>query len=180
MTALEKLVALGSKIVAAFKTLPPVISTPVAKRNQDLEAEMEAISLEDDFYHVEGDTLTGGVVISKFSDRVDFFDQLNNRVVNIVPVPSLVEVTKWCDDTTQTVGVYPESLRDTLLDPFALAGVQRLVSLTGGDPMQIFHDMHTLPPGMPHDGIEPLRRNVRWVIDQRAPDNVVNFAIAAE
>ena len=177
---LEKLVALGSKVVAAFKTLPPVISTPVDKPNQDLEAEMEAVSLEDDFYHVEGDTLTGGVVVSKFSDRVDFYDQLNNRVVNIVPMPNLLEVTKWCDDTTQTVGVYPESLRETLLDSFALAGVQRLVSLTGGDALQLFHDMHTLPPGMPHDGIEPLRRNVRWVIDQRAPDNVVPFAIAAE
>ncbi len=177
---IEKLVALGGKIVAAFKTLPPVISTPVAKRNHDLEAEMEAVALEDDFYHVEGDTLTGGVVISKFPDRVDFCDQLNNRVINIVPMPDLLEVTKWCDDTTQTVGVYPESLRDRLLDPFALAGVQRLVSLTGGEPMQIFHDMHTLPPGMPHDGIEPLRRNVRWVIDQRAPDNAVNLAIAAE
>lgn len=178
--SIDKLVALGSKVVAAFKTLPPVISTPVAKRNQDLEAEMEAIALEDDFYHVEGDTLTGGVIVSKFADRIDFFDQLNNRVVNLVPIADLIEVTKWCDDTTQTVGVYPEALREKLLDPFALAGVQRLVSLTGGDALQLFHDMHTLPPGMPHDGIEPLRRNVRWVIDQRAPDNVVPMAIAAE
>ena len=178
--SIEKLVALGRKIVAAFKTLPPVISTPVSKVNQDLEAEMEAIALEDDFYHVEGDTLTGGVIVSKFADRIDFFDQLNNRVVNLVPIADLSTVTKWCDDTTQTVGVYPEALREKLLDPFALAGVQRLVSLTGGDALQLFHDMHTLPPGMPHDGIEPLRRNVRWVIDQRAPDNVVPLAIAAE
>ena len=157
-----------------------MISTPVDKRNQDLEAEMEAIALEDDFYHVEGDTLTGGVIVSKFADRIDFFDQLNNRVINLVPIADLVEVTKWCDDTTQTVGVYPESLRDRLLDPFALAGVQRMVAIGGGDAMQIFGNMHTLPPGMPHDGIEPLRRNVRWVIDQRAPDNVVSYAIAAE
>ncbi len=141
---------------------------------------MAAIALEDDFYHVEGDTLTGGVIVSKFADRIDFFDQLNNRVVNLVPIADLIEVTKWCDDTTQTVGVYPEALREKLLDPFALAGVQRLVSLTGGDALRLFHDMHTLPPGMPHDGIEPLRRNVRWVIDQRAPDNVVPMAIAAE
>ncbi len=178
--SLEKVVELGHKVVEAYAKLPPVISTPVDKRNLDLEAEMEAIALEDDFYHVEGDTLTGGVVVSKFSDRVDFFDQLNNRVVNLVPMPDLVEVAKWCDDTTQTVGVYPESLRDRLLDPFALAGVQRMVAIGGGDAMQIFEDMHTLPPGMPHDGIEPLRRNVRWVIDQRAPDNVVPMAIAAE
>ena len=55
---LHKLIALGHKVVEAYHKLPPVISTPVTKRNQDLEAEMEAIALEDDFYHVEGDTLT--------------------------------------------------------------------------------------------------------------------------
>jgi hypothetical protein len=42
-----------------------------------------------------------------------------------------------------------------------------MVPLVGGDPLKIFKDMHTLPPGMPHDGMEPMRRNVRWVIDQR-------------
>ena len=120
------------------------------------------------------------MVISKFADRVDFFDQLNNRVVNIVPIEDLRTVTKWCNDTTQTVGVYPESLRDVLLDDFMLAGVQRLVPLCGGDAMQIFHDMHMLPPGMPHDGIEPLRRNVRWVIDHRAPGKAMHLAEAAE
>ena len=34
------------------------------KRNRELEAEMEAVALEDDFYHVEGDTLTGGFVVT--------------------------------------------------------------------------------------------------------------------
>ena len=43
---IEKLVALGSKVVAAFKTLPPVISTPASKVNQDLEAEMEAAGVK--------------------------------------------------------------------------------------------------------------------------------------
>jgi hypothetical protein len=101
-------------------------------------------------------------------------------VVNIVPVPNLLDVVKWCDDTTQTVGVYPESLRETLLDPFSLAGVQRLVALSGGDPLQMFQDMNSLPPGMPHDGIEPMRRNVRWVIDQRARDAARPARLAAE
>lgn len=101
--------------------------------------------------------------------------------MNIVPVRDLAEVAKWCDDTTQTVGVYPEEIRDALLDTFSLVGVQRMVSLSGGDPMQIFHDMHTLPPGMPHDGIEPMRRNVRWVIDHRlAAANALPRSIAAE
>lgn len=167
--SLDRVIELGHKIVAAYKTLPDVISTPAAAPNRELEAELQAVALEDDFYHVEGDTVNGGVVVSRFADRVDFFDQLNNRVVNLVPVEDLLDVVKWCDDTTQTIGVYPESLRERLLNPLALAGIQRLVPLQGGDPLQIFQDMHTLPPGMPHDGIEPLRRNVRWVIDHRSP-----------
>ncbi|MBV2186166.1 MAG: aldehyde dehydrogenase family protein [Rhizobium sp.] len=178
--SLDKLVALGSKIAAALKALPPVISTPAAAPNRDLAAELDAIELEEDFYYVEGDTVHGGVIVSRCGDRVDFYGQLNNRMINIVPVEDLLEVVKWCDDTTQTVGVFPETLRDRLLDPLALAGVQRLVPLEGGDPMQIFLNMHTLPPGMPHDGIEPLRRSVRWVIDQRPAERHQVLNVAAE
>lgn len=179
--SLAKVIELGRRIVAAYQTLPPVMSTPADTPNRELEAELEAAAMEDDFYHVEGDTRNGGIIVSRFPDRVDFYDQLNNRVVNLVPVPDLLDVLKWCDDTTQTVGVYPESLRDRLLDPLTLAGVQRLVPLTGGDPMRIFHDMHTLPPGMPHDGIEPLRRAVRWVIDHRpVAEAASTLSIAAE
>lgn len=178
--SIEKLTRLGSKVVTAFKALPPVMSTPAVTANADLEAELEAVALEDDFYHVEGDTVNGGVVISKFADRVDFYDQLNNRVINIVPVENLLDIVQWCDDTTQTVGVYPESLRERLLDPLALAGVQRLVPIKGNDPLTIFRDMHTLPPGMPHDGIEPLRRSVRWVIDHRPDEAGTPLSIAAE
>ncbi|MCB2077169.1 MAG: aldehyde dehydrogenase family protein [Novosphingobium sp.] len=178
--SLEKVIALGHKVVEAMKALPPVVSTPAESANRDLDAEMEAIELEDEFYHVEGDTIDGGVIVSRFEDRVDFYDQLNNRVINIVPVANLLDVVKWCDDTTQTVGVYPESLRERLRNPFALAGVQRLVPLSGNDALRIFFDMHNLPPGMPHDGIEPLRRNVRWVIDHRPSGNVAALSIAAE
>ncbi len=118
--------------------------------------------------------------MSHLPDRVDFYDQLSHRVVNLVPIADLEEVAQWCDDTTQTVGVYPESLRDRLLDSFALAGVQRLVPIKGGDPTRIFYDMHKLPPGMPHDGIEPLRRSVRWVIDHRPNDEAMRLSTAAE
>ena len=178
--SLERIIELGRKVVAAYQTLPPVLSTPVSTPNKELEAELEAAALADDFYHVEGDTKTGGFVVSRFSDRVDFYDKLNNRVINIVPVPDLLDVVKWCDDTTQTVGIYPESIRDRLLDAFALAGVQRMVPLQGGDAMQIYQDMHKLPPGSPHDGIEPMRRNVRWVIDHRPAANAVPLSLAAE
>lgn len=178
--SLERLAEFGRKVVAAYQTLPSFISTPADKPNIDLEAELEAVELEEEFYTVVGDTLKGGVVISRFSDRVDFYDQLNNRVVNIVPMPDLLDVVKWCDDTTQTVGVYPESLRDRVLDTLSLAGVQRVLAMEGGDPVALFSQMQTLPPGMPHDGIEPLRRNVRWVIDHRPASDAVPLDIAAE
>lgn len=178
--SLDRLAEFGSKIVAAYQTLPPFISTSAEKPNRELEAELEAVGLEEEFYTVQGDTLKGGVVISRFPDRVDFYDQLNNRVVNIVPLPDLLDVVKWCDDTTQTVGVYPESLRERVLDKLSLAGVQRVVPMTGGDPLALFREVNNLPPGMPHDGIEPLRRNVRWVIDHRAADQAVPMGIAAE
>ncbi len=169
--SLGRVIELGRKLLAAYKTLPPVISTPAPTRNSELEEELKAASLDEDFYHAEGDTLNGGFVVSRFSDRVDWYDQLNNRVVNLVPVESLLDATKWCDDTTQTVGIYPESARERVIDAFSLVGVQRMVPLKGADPMRIFAEMHTLPPGMPHDGIEPLRRNVRWVIDHRPPED---------
>jgi hypothetical protein len=178
--SIERVVALGRKMVAAYAKLPPLLSVPFVSRNRELEAEMEAVALEEDFYHVEGDTLTGGFVVSKFNDRVEFFDKLNNRVVNFVPVDDLNDVIKWCDDTTQTVGLYPEARRAGLRDAFALAGIQRLVSLEGGDPMTVYANSHHMPPGSPHDGIEPMRRSVRWVVDMRPADHGVELSIAAE
>ncbi len=165
--SLDKVIDLGRRMVAAYDGLPPLLSVPFTVPNRELEAELAAVSLEDDFYHVEGDTLKGGFVVSKFNDRVEFYDKLANRVVNFVPVNDLKDVLKWCDDTTQTVGIYPESIRPRLLDLFALAGVQRLVSLSGGDPMTVYANSHHMPPGSPHDGIEPMRRSVRWVVDMR-------------
>ncbi|MFA7586741.1 MAG: acyl-CoA reductase, partial [Novosphingobium sp.] len=178
--AMDKVIAFGRKVLAAYPTLPEVLSTPAPHPNRELEAEMEAVALEDDFYHVEGDTVNGGFVVCKFNDRVDFYDQLNNRVINIVPVNDLSDVIKWCDDTTQTVGIYPEAVRDRVVDAFALAGVQRLVPLVGGDPVTVYHGMHHMPPGSPHDGIEPLRRSVRWVIDMRPVEHAAHLSIAAE
>ncbi len=177
--SIEQIVALGRRMVAALAELPPLLSVPYTTPNRELEAEMAAVALEDDFYHVEGDTLAGGFIVSKFNDRVEFYDKLANRVVNFVPVDSLADVVKWCDDTTQTVGIYPEMIRDQWLDVFALAGVQRLVSLAGGDAMTVYANSHHMPPGSPHDGIEPMRRAMRWVVDMRPADHA-EMALAAE
>jgi hypothetical protein len=175
--SLEKVIALGEAIYDAFQTLPAAISTPAPKRNVELEADLQAVDLEDESYWVKGDTIRGGVIVSKFSDRVDFHDKLNNRIVNLVPMPDLAKVAYWCDDSTQTVGVYPESLRYRLRDTLALAGVQRMVPLSmGRGPTEEGAEF----PGMPHDGIEPLRRGVRWVIDEAAEPESEPVRAAAE
>lgn len=178
--SVEKIVEVGRKMLEAYAKLPPLLSTPFTTPNRELEAEMAAIALEDDFYHVEGNTLTGGFIVSKFNDRVEFYDKLNNRVVNFIPVDDLSDVLKWCDDTTQTVGIYPENIRPRVLDIFALAGIQRLVSLSGGDAMTVYANSHHMPPGSPHDGIEPMRRAVRWVVDMAPPDKGAALHMAAE
>lgn len=179
--SLAKLENLGRRIAAAYKTLPSCFSTPAAAPNHDLEAELEAVAMEEDFYTVIGNTVEGGVVISRFPDRVDFCDQLNNRVVNLVPVADLLDAIKWCDDTTQNVGIYPETLRDRLIDPFSLAGVQQFVPLSGGDAAGVYREFNANPAGLPHDGIETMRRSVRWVIDHRpAGEPAIETAIAAE
>src|ERR1700675_4834834 len=116
-----------------------------------LEAELRAIELDDELYWVKGDTIKGGVIVSRFSDRVDFHENLNNRIVNLVPIPNLLDIVRWCDDSTQTVGVYPERVRDMMRNALALAGVQRMFPLCRGESTQQATEDGTELPGMPHD-----------------------------
>jgi hypothetical protein len=163
--SLERVIELGEEIYEALQRLPSNVSTPAPKPDRELEAELRALSLEEEMYWVKGDTVKGGVILSRFSDRVEFHDKLNNRIVNLVPMPDISQVARWCDDSTQTVSIYPERLRRDIRDRLALAGVQRIVPLRGDQPNSASEDGAELP-GMPHDGIEPLRRMVRWVIDE--------------
>lgn len=163
--SLKRVIELGEEIYEAFQRLPSNVSTQASKPDRELEAELRALDLEEELYWVKGDTVKGGVILSRFSDRVEFHDKLNNRIVNLVPMPDILQVARWCDDSTQTVGIYPERLRKDIRDRLALAGVQRIMPLRGDNPNSASDDGSELP-GMPHDGIEPLRRMVRWVIDE--------------
>lgn len=164
--ALERVVALGENIYQALQDLPEGLSTPAARPDSELDSAMRALELEEDFYWVTGDSVRGGVIVSRMSERVDFFGRLNNRIVNLVPMPDIAKVLRWCDDTTQTVGIFPDRLREELRDRLALAGVQRIVPLRE---LATFDagDRSTFP-GMPWDGIEPMRRMVRWVAEETA------------
>jgi hypothetical protein len=164
---LERLEQFGQAIHTAFFDLPPSESTAPKCPHPDLEDELGAISLEEEFYRVIGDASSAGVLVSRTEDPVDFADRLTNRIVNLVPVPNIAKVPRWVSEETQTVGIYPESLRNRLRNDLALHGVQRILPIgatafiyTGEDADQTV--------GLPHDGTEPMRRMVRWVIDQSA------------
>ena len=62
------------------------------------------------------------------------------------------------DAYTQTVGVFPPSLHETVRHKGALFGGQRFVELG-----YAFNG-----PGLvgPQDGIEPMRRIVKWIISE--------------
>jgi hypothetical protein len=161
--AIEKVIALGEEVYAALQRLPERVSTQADRPNPELEAELRAIALEEELYWTKGNTITGGVIVSRFPDRVDFYPQLINRIVNLVPMPDITQVLRWCDDSTQTVGVYPESLRHALRDRLALAGVQYILPLREATASV---DDRRMFAGLPHDGIEQMRRMVRWVVEE--------------
>jgi hypothetical protein len=162
---LERLEALGREIHRCFDLLPESESTAPKVPAPDLDDELGALALDEDYYRVIGDARSAGVVVSRTEDPVDFADRLRNRVVNLVPVSEIAGVTRWLSEATQTVGVYPSSLRDRLRDPIALVGVQQIRSLrTSLDGYVVDDGRYTML--LPHDGMEPMRRMVRWTVDQ--------------
>ena len=125
--------------------------TPAAIRT-----DVEVLKHLEGLYRVWGDYSGGGLVI-RSDDPVDFHPA--GKTVNVVGVPSLVEATQYATVATQTVGVYPSWRKAELRDGLASRGVQRVVSL--GTAIGLA-DM----PGLPHDGMLPLQRMIRWVTDE--------------
>lgn len=144
----------------AMCSLPARLSTKPKTFDNELRSELEAARLQDEWYHViGGDDDEGAVVVSQLPEPVEFAASLNCRVANFVPVDSIADVTRFMDAYTQTVGIYPEQLKDSVRDVLPLSGVQRLVSLG-------FACAATFETAQ--DGIEPVRRMLKWIIDEDA------------
>jgi len=163
--ALERLIQFGEVVYEAIQALPPQLSTPADRPNIELQAELDAIESEDEFYWLKADTINGGVIVSRFEGKVDFADDLNNRIVNLVPMPHIEDVLDHCDHTTQSVPVYPESLRESLRDKLAVCGVQRISPMVSRRETVWWGNVDDTS-GLPHDGMQLEPRMVRWVIDQ--------------
>jgi len=157
--AIGKLQRLGKLVHAALLKLPESLSTKPKRYDPQLRSQVNTLRLSEDFFTViGGEDDEGAVIVSHTSDRVEFWEYLTDRTVNLVPVDTLDEVLDAVDAYTQTVGIFPESLRKVVRHKGALHGGQRFVALG-----YAFNG-----PGLvgPQDGIEPMRRLVKWIISE--------------
>ena len=115
--------------------------------------------IQDDFCKViGGDHDEGAIIVSQLPGAVEFDSSLNDRVANFIPVDSVEDIARDCDAYTQTAGVYPESLKSEIRDLLPLYGAQRITSLG--------YACAADSTAGPHDGIEPLRRMAKWLVDE--------------
>jgi hypothetical protein len=152
---LKQLYHLGELIHAAVQALPAQLSSVSPDFSVALRQEIEGIRNSEHFRVIGVKESEGGVIVSQESRPVDFKDRLDGRVVNLVPLDRIEDALQWVTMDTQTIGVYPESLKDRLRDRCALRGAQRITNLG----CAAFEGQAT-----PHDAMELLRRMVRWVV----------------
>jgi hypothetical protein len=148
----------------SIQALPPHISGPAVAPDPALAEEVDALKMSIGYYEVVGGGPTGAVIVSQMDEPVDFARLLGNRIANLVPFDSLETPIRSTNAYTQTIGIYPDSLRTELRDRLALHGAQRLVSLGYAGRFANIG---------PHDGIEPLRRMCKWIVDEEyRPESV--------
>jgi hypothetical protein len=155
----------GELIYRELVSLPAVISTPPRYPNRELLDHLEASRMTEDFYRViGGEQREGAIVVSQFDEPVDYSPMLSGRVANVVPVDSIDRVTAAVNAYTQTIGIYPESLKRRLRDTLPLFGAQRLTSLGYACNVAV---------AAPQDALEPIRRMCKWVVDEECDADVV-------
>ncbi|MCW2524926.1 MAG: long-chain-fatty-acyl-CoA reductase, partial [Frankiales bacterium] len=162
---LAKANRLGALIYQELMSLPADVSTSPRYPNRELLDHVEASRMTEDFYRViGGEQREGAVIVSQFDEPVDYSPMLSGRVANIVPVDTIDKVTAAVNAYTQTIGIYPESLKRQLRDTLPLFGAQRLTSLGYACSVAI---------AAPQDAIEPIRRMCKWVVDEECDASVV-------
>ena len=156
---------LGELIYRELVRLPAVVSTAPRYPDRELLDHVEASRMAEDFYRVVGgEQREGAIVVSQIDEPVDYSPMLSGRVANIVPVDSIDKVTAAVNAYTQTIGIYPESLKRRLRDTLPLFGAQRLTSLGYACSVAL---------AMPQDAIEPIRRMCKWIVDEECDPSVV-------
>jgi len=146
----------GGLVFEAIQSMPITASSAAKSLNPELAEELQAIKMFEE-HEIIGCGREGGVVVSLNSEPVDFAALLQNRIANLVPFDSIDVPVRSVNAYTQTIGVYPDSLKAQIRDRCVFHGAQRLVTLGyAGRAAQ----------AGPHDGIEPLRRMCKWITDE--------------
>ncbi|MDY0070822.1 MAG: acyl-CoA reductase [Porticoccaceae bacterium] len=143
----------------AMQQLPEHLSTPHKDFDPALRDELDTLRMIDEGYTlVGGEADEGAMIVSHDGLPVDFSRILACRVGNLVPIDDIDTAVMSVNAYTQTIGIYPDSLKEAIRDRLAFQGAQRLVSLGGAI---------TLNGGTQRqDGIEPLRRMCKWITDE--------------
>ncbi|MEJ7935821.1 acyl-CoA reductase [Sphingobium sp. AN558] len=172
---IDRLNKFGKKVLAALKALPSTLSTPHPSFDAHLKEEIDGIRYSDSYRVFGCKENEGGVIVSQTNDPVDFRDYLGGRVVNLVPLDHVDQALDHVTVHTQTLGVYPASLKTQIRDRCLLHGAQRITDLgcAVGEGM-----------ANPHDAIELLRRMARWgVMESFTPEVIkagAGFVISDE
>ncbi|MFW9997060.1 MAG: acyl-CoA reductase [Candidatus Odinarchaeota archaeon] len=134
----------------------PALSTRPKYFPESLKSKIDGIRYGNEFYSViGGENGEGAVITSLCGEPVEFFPSC--KTVNVIPVDDYQEVIDGVTIATQTVGIYPESLKTHLMDQLVAKGVQRFVSLGKATTGMV---------GVPHDAIEPMRRACKWIVNE--------------
>ena len=153
---IDKANEFGKMVYQKIQELPPHLSSESPAFDSNLRQEIDGIRYSPAFRVIGGKGAEGAVIVSQDDELVDFSERLDCRTANIVPVDNIDAALSHITIHTQTIGIYPDSLKTELRDQCALRGGQRIVSLGYAAAGNI---------AGPHDAIEPLRRMVRWIRD---------------
>jgi hypothetical protein len=162
---LARLNRLGELIYGYLLGLPEHLSTKLRSYDRELRAHLDGTRMDDTFFRViGGEDNEGAVIVSQLSEAIDYAPMLSGKTANLVPVATLAEVTGAVNASTQTVGIYPDSLKAEVRDELPLYGAQRLVSLG--------YACSVTAVG-PQDAIEPMRRMCKWIVDETCDPGTV-------
>jgi Acyl-CoA reductase (LuxC) len=162
---LARLNTFGEAVYLQLQGLPESLSTPAKTFDPELRAHIEALRASPDWYRIYGGSDgRGAIICSQLDEPVEFHRSLSGRVANLVPIDDPADAIPAVNAYTQTIGIYPEQLKTRLRDLLALHGAQRLVSLGFAADPNI---------ALPQDAIEPMRRMVKWIVDEECDPNRV-------
>lgn len=141
----------------------PALSTVPKSFPIELCDEISAARSQDDLYYVVGgEKDEGAVMVSLTGELPDVFP--THKVVVVVLFDGdPKQLADRIHPSTQTVGIYPESLKEELRDVLAARGVCRFISIG-----------HTIDYaiGGPFNSYEIMRRACRWVLDESYPSKI--------